>query len=268
MRKVLVVSLLIFLVACGNVEEIDKSLSHVDRLTSEYELDDEFYKDTKQVFEMLEQARTEDRKLEFEEELLMAEYEGKYENFVLNEREEMVLAIISVMSTSTETTQQLDSNQNFYEDMKNTLLDYMQFDNVKENNEIEDVEEDEIETLFDKDVNITLVDNDDLKIDLLQISHGRSDITDFVALKIEIENKQNRTFEFYIDDLIVDGTKIEHTHPWINESEVRPKETIEAFINGYEYEELSINEHVAGRIIYRDYDSNRYDIEFSEYINE
>lgn len=133
---------------------------------------------------------------------------------------------------------------------------------------VEEPTDDEIETLFDKDVNLTLAENEELKIDLQQVSHGRSDVTDFVALKVKIENKQNKTFEFYIEDFKVDGKEIDYTKSWTSESEIKPNEIIETFINGYDYDELSINEHIAGRIIYRDYDSNRYVIEFSEYINE
>src|SRR5690625_2280115 len=132
----------------------------------------------------------------------------------------------------------------------------------------ENIEEDEIETLFSKDMNLTIAENEELKIDLLQVSHGRSDITDFVALKVEIENKQNKTFEFFIEDFKVDGKKIDHTKSWISESEIKPNEIIETFINGYDYDELSINEHVSGRLIYLDYESNRYEVKFSKYINE
>lgn len=140
-------------------------------------------------------------------------------------------------------------------------------DNNDTSDETESIES-EIETLFNKDINLTIADNDELKIDLLYVAHGRKDVTDTVALKLEIENKQNKTFKFHIEDLKVDGIEIAHTRSWIDEDEIKPNETIQVFINGYEYEELSINEHVAGRIIYLDYDSNRYDIDFSEYINE
>ncbi len=139
---------------------------------------------------------------------------------------------------------------------------------VMNNNEVESVEEDEVETLFEKEMNITIGDDDNLKIDLLQVGHGRADSTDYVALKVEIENKQNKTFEFYITDLKVDGKGIDNNHSWIGEGEIAPNETIEVFINGYEYEELSIEEHVSGKIVYSDYDNNRYEIKFSEYINE
>ncbi|WP_277679472.1 hypothetical protein [Gracilibacillus dipsosauri] len=131
-----------------------------------------------------------------------------------------------------------------------------------------EIEEDEIETLFSKDMNLTIADNADLKINLLQVGHGRADATDYISLRVEIENKQNKTFEFYIKDLKVDGQHVDDIHSWIGEGEIKPNETIEVFINGYEYEELSINEHVSGRLIYLDYESNRYEIEFSEYINE
>lgn len=129
-------------------------------------------------------------------------------------------------------------------------------------------EEEKIETLFEKEININIGDNDDLKVDLLHVRHGRADSTDYVSLKVKIENKQNKTFEFFIEDLKVDGKDIDDIHSWIGEGEIAPNDTIDVFINGYEYEELSINEHVAGKILYRDYDSNRNELEFSEYIND
>lgn len=136
-----------------------------------------------------------------------------------------------------------------------------------DNNVVENAE-DEIETLFEKEMNIVIGDNDELKVDLLQVGHGRVDSTDYIALKVELENKQNKTFEFYIKDLKVDGKEIDSIHSWMNEDEIKPSETIEVFINGYEYEELSINEHIAGTIVYSDYEGNRYELEFNEYINE
>lgn len=130
------------------------------------------------------------------------------------------------------------------------------------------VEEDEMETLFEKDTDLVLFENEDVKIDLLLVGHGRSDLTDHVALKTEIENKQNKTFEFYIHDLAVDGKEIDRSHSWTDTGEIKPNDTIEVFINGYEYEELSVEEHVSGTIILRDYEGNRDEIKFSEYINE
>src|SRR5690625_1666833 len=69
--------------------------------------------------------------------------------------------------------------------------------------------DDEIETLFKKDMNLVLFENEDIKIDLLLVAHGRVDSTDYVALKTKIENKQNKTFEFFIKDLKVDGKEID-----------------------------------------------------------
>lgn len=141
---------------------------------------------------------------------------------------------------------------------------------VKSNDEVivDEEREDEIETVFEKDTDITLIDNEDMKVNLLKVAQGRSDQTDHVSLKVEIENKQSKTFEFYLKELKVDGKEIDSTHLWIDDEEVKPEEVISTFINGYEDEELTLGEHVAGKIIYNDYDDNRNEIEFSEYINE
>lgn len=131
-----------------------------------------------------------------------------------------------------------------------------------------DVEQDEIETLLSKETDLILFDNDDLKLTLLRVSHGRSETTDHVSLKVKMENQQKKTFEFYIENLTVDNKAIEITHLWIDDNDIKPNETIETTINGYEYEEFMLEEYIAGTIIYRDYEGNRNVIEFGEYIND
>lgn len=140
---------------------------------------------------------------------------------------------------------------------------------INDNDNVNEEEiENEIETLFEKETNINLVDNDDLNIQLLQVSHGRDIASDFVGLRVEIENKQNKTYEYYIKDLKVDGTEINSTRAWFIDGEIKPKETIVTFISGYDYDELTIEEHVSGTIVYSDYDGGRDEIKFGEYINE
>lgn len=129
-------------------------------------------------------------------------------------------------------------------------------------------ENDEIETLSSEQIELALADNEDLKIDLLHVNNGRSELTDHVSLNIKIENKQNKTFELLLKDLTVDGKKVDSSHSWISDDEIKPNETIETIINGYEYEELTIAEHVSGTIIYKDYEGNRNEITFSSYIND
>ena len=135
-------------------------------------------------------------------------------------------------------------------------------------NDNDEIQEDEIETLFEKEINITISDNDDLRVDLLHVAHGRSQSTDNVSLQIEVENKQNKTFKFYIDSLKIDGREIDSLHAWISDGEIDPEEIKTTYINGYEYEELTFKEHISGTIIYNDYEGNRNKLQFSEYINE
>ncbi|MCF3941581.1 hypothetical protein [Oceanobacillus alkalisoli] len=135
-------------------------------------------------------------------------------------------------------------------------------------NDSEEVEETEIETLAEKDIELNLIDNDDLKIDLLRVAHGRDESADYVSLNIEIENKRDRTFELYIKELKIDGEEVDSLHIWMDDDEIKPSETVTTNINGYEYEEFTVEEHVSGTIIYNDYEGNRNEITFSEYVNE
>lgn len=138
---------------------------------------------------------------------------------------------------------------------------------VEELEELAD-EEDEIETLSSEDKDLLLFDNDSVKLELTMVNHGRANVADFISLHTNITNKQNRTYEVYIKDLEVDGREIDMMHIWLTEEELEPNAYKAMVINGYEYEELSIKEHVAGTIIYRDYEGNRNELEFNEYINE
>lgn len=139
---------------------------------------------------------------------------------------------------------------------------------VEEGTIDEEESKEEYETLRGEEHNIVLEDNEDLRITLLESAHGRSDVRDLVEMNLEIENKQNRTFEMYVDNLEVDGNKIDSTQSWLSESEIEPNETITLKMSGYDFDELKFDEHVSGRIIYRDYEGNRNEITFSEYIND
>ena len=132
----------------------------------------------------------------------------------------------------------------------------------------ENEQQNEIETISQVEKDIVLIDNDDLTLNLKEVKHGRSDISDHVAIEIELTNKQNKTYELYLKDLIVDGKEINSTNIWIDEEDIQPKETIAVFINGYEHEELTANEHIKVSMLYKDYEGNRNEITFSEYIND
>lgn len=130
MRRLLfllfVVSLSI--VGCG-VEDADVDLDKtktVSQITIDGNtIDEEFHKDTKQVYEMLEMARVVNRMLNSDEKSLVGEYEIKYKEASLNEREKFIYILIQLLSTSTKDTHQLETNNGFYEGIKDDLLDYI-----------------------------------------------------------------------------------------------------------------------------------------------
>src|SRR5699024_9409056 len=59
----------------------------------------------------------------------------------------------------------------------------------------ENKQQNEIETISQVEKDIVLIDNDDLKITTKEVMHTRENVTDHIKLKIEVENKQNKTFE-------------------------------------------------------------------------
>lgn len=128
--------------------------------------------------------------------------------------------------------------------------------------------QDETMTLSDEEMDLMIIDDESLQITLKRIVHERNGITDRVSLEVEVENKENKTLEFYLKNFKIDGKDINSTHAWISDVEIKPNETIRTTINGYEDEELTIVEHVAGTLIVNDYENNRIEIGFSEYINE
>ena len=124
MRKYLLIFSALFLVACENATTADNK-SNVEILNEDYKINTEFYQDTKQVYDTIEIAHSENRKLEYDEEILVNEYKGKYEGKPLNEREKWIYMLINTMSTSTVETSQLESNKGFYVKTKEALLDYI-----------------------------------------------------------------------------------------------------------------------------------------------
>lgn len=123
-KYILLLAATLILVGCGSETEVDNR-SVVEKLNEDFELEEEFVKDTKQVYNVVEVAHEEDRGLTHEEELLLIEYEVKYEHDKSNERQHMIYTLISIMSTSTVETSQLESNKGFYDNTKEALLDYI-----------------------------------------------------------------------------------------------------------------------------------------------
>ena len=142
--------------------------------------------------------------------------------------------------------------------------------------EYEDEKEEITETVIsESEHNITLIDNDDIIMTLLKTNHTiiDNDGTNTVELTVNIENKTNKTIEMYIKDLFIDGVELDDTKTYISDGELKPNENKEATINSYMYdydieEELSLTEHVKGRIVYSRYDGYREEVGFNEYINE
>ena len=131
------------------------------------------------------------------------------------------------------------------------------------------------ETLNEQEHNIVLVDNDDLMITLLDSEHVR--VTDYedkdiIILNLSIENKHNRTFNIYLDEVTVDGRSEEYVIG-LSDTEIKPndKTLIDArFMVDVldENKTIEFEEHLSGRFTYSDYEGNREQIEFSAYINE
>lgn len=141
----------------------------------------------------------------------------------------------------------------------------------------DEIEQKEIEReiIGEKEHNITLLDNDDLKIILLTSIHERLydyEDKDILFLNLEVENKQNRTFRYSLDEISIDG-RSESYDIGMTETDVGPEEKITMRANFSveilnENKTFTFDEHLSGRITYSDYDGFREQTYFSEYINE
>lgn len=141
--------------------------------------------------------------------------------------------------------------------------------------DVSEKEESTQETINEQEHDIVLVDNDDLMITLIDSEHVRvtdHEDKDVVILNLSIENKQNRSFNIYLDELSVDG-RSEKYEIGMSETEIKPNDEIKLnasftvdILN--ENKLLEFEEHLSGRFTYSDYDGNREQVEFSEYINE
>lgn len=138
-----------------------------------------------------------------------------------------------------------------------------------------EIEEAKAEIIGEKELNITLLDNEDLKITLLNSVHQRVEdyeVRDTLFLDFEIENKKNRTFNYYIDDdMSIDG-RSETYIVGMTETDVGPEEkaiiTANISSGSLDDKKLTFEEHISGTLVYRDFEGNRNVVEFSEYINE
>lgn len=141
--------------------------------------------------------------------------------------------------------------------------------------EVEQEEEITETIISESEHDITLIDNEDITMTLLNTNHIviDNDGTNTVELTVNMENKTNKTIEMYIKELFIDGVELDDMKTYMSDGELKPNENKETTINSYLYEydieeELSLTEHVKGRIVYSSYDGNRVDERFNEYINE
>lgn len=131
------------------------------------------------------------------------------------------------------------------------------------------------ETINEQEHSIVLVDNEDLIITLLDSEHVRltkHEDEDIIILNLEIENKQNRTFNIYLDNVTIDGRNEDYIIG-LSDTEIKPndKSVIDArfmvdILN--ENKIMKFEEHLSGRFTYSDFEGNREQIDFSAYINE
>lgn len=114
-----------------SLSKAEKTITELEHeLNADMEIRDELYIDSKQVYEVLEKARNEQRELTFEEKQLIDEFDAKYnrESLELTHAEKMVIYNLLLMSRETVPTSKLASEQNRYEEYKGYLLEYVEFD--------------------------------------------------------------------------------------------------------------------------------------------
>ena len=132
-HKVLIISaVIIVLITLITINIYQSYVNKANEIISEIDVEirDELYMDAKQVFETLEQAHNEQRELTIAEKQLVNEFDAKYnrESVELTFDEKMIVNNILLMSYEVVPTSQLKSEQNRYEEYKNNLLEYVEFE--------------------------------------------------------------------------------------------------------------------------------------------
>lgn len=152
--------------------------------------------------------------------------------------------------------------------------------NKEDNTEMkpsEKVEQKEMEreVLSEREHNIEIFDNEDITLTLLNSEHVR--LTDYedkdiVFVNFKVVNKKNRTFDFLIEEMKFDGSS-EKYDIGLMESELEPEDELILETNYAsnilnDDKTIKFGEHIAGQILYTDYEGNRNVISFNEYIND
>lgn len=125
-----VLLVLFTLIGINIYQSLSEAEETITELNADKEIRDELYIDAKQVFEMLEQARNEQRELTIGEKQLVTEFDTKYDRDTveLTHTETMIVLQLLLMSRETAPTSKLASEQNRYEEYKGYLLEYVEFD--------------------------------------------------------------------------------------------------------------------------------------------
>lgn len=125
-----VLLVLFTLIGINIYQSLSEAEETITELNADMEIRDELYIDAKQVFEMLEQARNEQRELTIGEKQLVTEFDTKYDRDTveLTHTETMIVLQLLLMSRETAPTSKLASEQNRYEEYKGYLLEYVEFD--------------------------------------------------------------------------------------------------------------------------------------------
>lgn len=133
------------------------------------------------------------------------------------------------------------------------------------------IKEDETETIveYDREHELTVIDNDDLKI---QLTKSRKETLenhrDWMKLMFVIENKKERTFEFYFDEIKLDKEKYAFDDLTPNSAKIEPGETQEAMLIVESMDAINFEEYIAGEFVYVDFEENVYEESFGEYISD
>lgn len=130
-------------------------------------------------------------------------------------------------------------------------------------------EQDNYEVLTEKDYGIEVYDSDDLNITLNKSRHEREEsVKDWMKLMFTIKNKTDKTFEFYFEDIQLDGDTYKVTDISSTDTEIKPSGELEVIAVVDSLKEINFEEFIAVKLIYSDYEKNRSVAEFNTYINE
>lgn len=134
--------------------------------------------------------------------------------------------------------------------------------------EVEEVSR-EAEVIYDRDHDVTLIDNENINVKLIQSrKESLEGNRDDAKLKFLITNKKERTYEFYFREMQLDKDIYELEELMPTSTKIGPGEEQEVMVIIESENEIQFDEYISGMFVHLDYEKNVHEEEFGKYIIE